>query len=133
MIRRPPRPTRTDTLFPYTTLFRSLDLLDALRRAQVDHVAFARLQQRAGDRRNPADLAQFEPRLVDADDTHAALLLMLVDVGDGGTAKHLGAVLLQRRIDHLGDFQPLEQETEPANGQATCRERRSTMCEIRGE
>src|SRR3546814_13795362 len=34
MIRRPPRSTRTDTLFPYTTLFRSfavgvrLDLLD---------------------------------------------------------------------------------------------------------
>src|SRR3546814_4988239 len=24
MIRRPPRPTRTDTLFPYTTLFRSI-------------------------------------------------------------------------------------------------------------
>src|SRR3546814_19972878 len=24
MLRRPPRPTRTDTLFPYTTLFRSL-------------------------------------------------------------------------------------------------------------
>src|SRR3546814_9068009 len=23
MVRRPPRPTRTDTLFPYTTLFRS--------------------------------------------------------------------------------------------------------------
>src|SRR3546814_19969727 len=29
MIRRPPRSTRTDTLFPYTTLFRSnLDILD---------------------------------------------------------------------------------------------------------
>src|SRR3546814_6594029 len=26
MIRRPPRSTRTDTLFPYTTLFRSFDL-----------------------------------------------------------------------------------------------------------
>src|SRR3546814_4114332 len=26
MIRRPPRSTRTDTLFPYTTLFRSIDL-----------------------------------------------------------------------------------------------------------
>src|SRR3546814_10610532 len=25
MLRRPPRSTRTDTLFPYTTLFRSLD------------------------------------------------------------------------------------------------------------
>src|SRR3546814_16124840 len=33
MIRRPPRSTRTDTLFPYTTLFRSVthgdDLLDS--------------------------------------------------------------------------------------------------------
>src|SRR3546814_1338090 len=34
MLRRPPRSTRTDTLFPYTTLFRSrvaeqLDLIDA--------------------------------------------------------------------------------------------------------
>src|SRR3546814_16841009 len=28
MIRRPPRSTRTDTLFPYTTLFRSADLLE---------------------------------------------------------------------------------------------------------
>src|SRR3546814_17007325 len=27
MIRRPPRSTRTDTLFPYTTLFRSLEQL----------------------------------------------------------------------------------------------------------
>src|SRR3546814_14276606 len=27
MIRRPPRPTRTDTLFPSTTLFRSVQLL----------------------------------------------------------------------------------------------------------
>src|SRR3546814_9800943 len=26
MIRRPPRSTRTDTLFPYTTLFRALEL-----------------------------------------------------------------------------------------------------------
>src|SRR3546814_16265875 len=29
MIRRPPRSTRTDTLFPYTTLFRSNYILDA--------------------------------------------------------------------------------------------------------
>src|SRR3546814_3165135 len=28
MIRRPPRSTRTDTLFPYTTLFRSVELGD---------------------------------------------------------------------------------------------------------
>src|SRR3546814_1803419 len=30
MIRRPPRPTRTDTLFHYTTLFRSLSLAHGL-------------------------------------------------------------------------------------------------------
>src|SRR3546814_11398027 len=29
MIRRHPKSTRTDTLFPYTTLFRSLDYADA--------------------------------------------------------------------------------------------------------
>src|SRR3546814_15767771 len=29
MIRRPPRSTRTDTLFPYTTLFRSRDFSSA--------------------------------------------------------------------------------------------------------
>src|SRR3546814_9223182 len=36
MIRRPPRSTRTDTLFPYTTLFRSTGALqDPQRRAGV--------------------------------------------------------------------------------------------------
>src|SRR3546814_7664768 len=29
MIRRPPRSTRTDTLFPYTTLFRSIAIVDS--------------------------------------------------------------------------------------------------------
>src|SRR3546814_8176113 len=33
MLRRPPRSTRTDTLFPDTTLFRSLDALTALETA----------------------------------------------------------------------------------------------------
>src|SRR3546814_1246359 len=36
MIRRPPRSTRTDTLFPYTTLFRSQpDRIIALARADI--------------------------------------------------------------------------------------------------
>src|SRR3546814_8810368 len=34
MIRRPPRSTRTDTLFPYTTLFRSVDALRPLGEAR---------------------------------------------------------------------------------------------------
>src|SRR3546814_308790 len=41
MIRRPPRSTRTDTLFPYTTLFRSHDTglgdVDASVREQLHH------------------------------------------------------------------------------------------------
>src|SRR3546814_1050593 len=38
MIRRPPRSTRTDTLFPYTTLFRSDPVGARHRRALGDHV-----------------------------------------------------------------------------------------------
>src|SRR3546814_13965892 len=38
MIRRPPRSTRTDTLFPYTTLFRS-GLADGVRERLQDGVA----------------------------------------------------------------------------------------------
>src|SRR3546814_15115153 len=34
MIRRPPRSTRTDTLFPYTTLFRSADSVRTLQLVQ---------------------------------------------------------------------------------------------------
>src|SRR3546814_1766643 len=53
MLRRPPRSTRTDTLFPYTTLFRSdqvvepgllerrhLDILDVARHLLDDHLVF---------------------------------------------------------------------------------------------
>src|SRR3546814_6271319 len=32
MVRRPPRSTRTDTLFPYTTLFRSVSRRDKIRK-----------------------------------------------------------------------------------------------------
>src|SRR3546814_3639129 len=45
MIRRPPRSTRADTLFPYTTLFRSAGhllaqgLLDALLEGDIDQAA----------------------------------------------------------------------------------------------
>src|SRR3546814_3876940 len=41
MIRRPPRSTRTDTLFPYTTLFRSL-LLKGLRGGSVRRILWLR-------------------------------------------------------------------------------------------
>src|SRR3546814_1236474 len=36
MIRRPPRSTRTDTLFPYTTLFRSRHRAIGIQRSRLD-------------------------------------------------------------------------------------------------
>src|SRR3546814_368455 len=48
MIRRPPRSTRTDTLFPYTTLFRSRALdVGAAERQCVEGIADAREQREA--------------------------------------------------------------------------------------
>src|SRR3546814_17169178 len=43
MIRRPPGSTRTDTLFPYTTLFRSEGLADADQRAAGAHAHHQRI------------------------------------------------------------------------------------------
>src|SRR3546814_4183977 len=40
MIRRPPRSTRTDTLFPYTTLFRSRDLKRRIAYTSVNHMGY---------------------------------------------------------------------------------------------
>src|SRR3546814_14239348 len=42
MIRRPPRSTRTDTLFPYTTLFRSKRSLDAFAGLYCVNVGYGR-------------------------------------------------------------------------------------------
>src|SRR3546814_9086981 len=53
MIRRPPRSTRTDTLFPYTTLFRSD------RRLSAGRLLFARIWRRDHiDQRRNADPVQ---------------------------------------------------------------------------
>src|SRR3546814_1060925 len=48
MIRRPPRSTRTDTLFPYTTLFRSQDR--QLRRGRREQGEVRAGLRRRGDR-----------------------------------------------------------------------------------
>src|SRR3546814_16551158 len=58
MIRRPPRSTRTDTLFPYTTLFRSLRRLAGPRRRRG--AALGAVAGAASDllRRGPRELAR---------------------------------------------------------------------------
>src|SRR5881409_4451736 len=63
MIRRPPRSTRETTLFPYTTLFRSLrpkshlaffrgylsDLIAAVKKASAEGATLAEMQTKIGD------------------------------------------------------------------------------------
>src|SRR3546814_20128248 len=73
MIRRPPRSTRTDTLFPYTTLFRSR-IADA-REIERDQRRFqligarevedeARVFRHRGDRLHPRQLLRARLRLL---------------------------------------------------------------------
>src|SRR3546814_4254603 len=74
MIRRPPRSTRTDTLFPYTTLFRSLpgrvgrhgdaaigaaDKIDALF-LEGRHVGEQRMALLHGDRRSEEHTSELQ-------------------------------------------------------------------------
>src|SRR3546814_1670823 len=81
MIRRPPRSTRTDTLFPYTTLFRS-DLIDAQ--------AVQALAHRLGRRIAPAPLGAgdgvADEAIVEVDE-HAGS-------GRGAAADHGAAALV---------------------------------------
>src|SRR3546814_11598342 len=65
MIRRPPRSTRTDTLFPYTTLFRSsLNEAEALRDEIV--MAGGKAVLCAADLENPAEAETLMDRASDA-------------------------------------------------------------------
>src|SRR3546814_2439281 len=64
MIRRPPRSTRTDTLFPYTTLFRSLGEV---------------LQEQRVHRTLEADMELADLALGEGDDRHAGEIEPLVE------------------------------------------------------
>src|SRR3546814_3552637 len=57
MRRRPPRSTRTDTLFPYTTLFRSAarPAPEEALRQRMAATQVVKLLARAGKQRQPAD------------------------------------------------------------------------------
>src|SRR3546814_12057441 len=104
MIRRPPRSTRTDTLFPYTTLFRSAEDLIFDRRKE----GYDPLQ---------AFMALFEGRSAATSEKRAR-------------AEDVETRLKERIID--GDRQGLEDDLNEAlekhppldeSGRASCRER----------
>src|SRR3546814_16030827 len=74
MIRRPPRSTRTDTLFPYTTLFRSvgeeasLSLRSAFMLQETQHIVDLDAERRGAPGANAAgeDLATPDWLIADA-------------------------------------------------------------------
>src|SRR3546814_20166608 len=84
MIRRPPRSTRTDTLFPYTTLFRSMvrhaeapDGADALAEGADDEVDIVEYPLRLGDA--AAMFADEAHRMRLVDQYHRAIFLRNAD------------------------------------------------------
>src|SRR3546814_8374028 len=91
MIPRPPRSTRTDTLFPYTTLFRSI--ADALTQAGLSPAqqrAYA--WQRERMRRILLDFT------LDESEVEARVRRQIPDVTDAEFAKWRDAGLLERQV-----------------------------------
>src|SRR3546814_21082164 len=93
IIPRPPRSTRTDTPFPYTTLFRSLSEVASDREA-------ARLAARA----NKSDIINGVDLGKEASDVSS----ILIDLAHRDTmnASSSFAALLQREMSHFVKFKP---------------------------
>src|SRR3546814_19662990 len=123
MIRLPPRSTRTDTLFPYTTLFRSdLDAHAAARRRQLQgggnraqdghDVALA-----AGSIMFPQLDARQRQQIVDQ--ARHAVRLLLHDLQEA---------LLRLRVCARRPAQSLAEAEQNEIGRAACRERVVRYC-----
>src|SRR3546814_1667001 len=118
ILRRPPRSTRTDTLFPYTTLFRSnhhqhltafharilLDLGDLVRiflnALEKLHAKLAMGEFAAAEAQRDLHLVAFADELVDG--LHLRLIIMIVDVGT-----HLDFLDVLRLLALAGDVRLL--------------------------
>src|SRR3546814_9249782 len=98
MIRRPPRSTRTDTLFPYTTLFRSLrvTLRREDRERMTDHP-----NDDAGDPEPQAQTQCRRQRAVD-DGDHAWRAGQEDRLGERAVQRHL-----ERSEEHTSELQSL--------------------------
>src|SRR3546814_6908931 len=90
MIRRPPRSTRTDTLFPYTTLFRS-DRPGKTRRADAGDRDDCAAAEPGGPRRTAAEHQRF-----------------WVDLRGGGRRRSgHGGILVNRTEEHTSELPSL--------------------------
>src|SRR3546814_4030553 len=99
LIRRPPRSTRTDTLFPYTTLFRSAAI-----RPRLEHIA-----RRAGD-----DVDRAAQRVLAIERTLRA-------------AQHFDALDIEQRIVEVGGIRLVNPVDEQARSEEHTSELQSLM------
>src|SRR3546814_12042638 len=103
MIRRPPRSTRTDTLFPYTALFRSADTADETGGQVVDegldHAADEAEDAIHDRQRDHADAAT-------PHGNEAAAFLLAGEAGDHASEdqEHKSGNQADRRGDDAGDL-----------------------------
>src|SRR3546814_4504187 len=94
MIRRPPRSTRTDTLFPYTTLFRSLVREDHL---QLGHHG---LVLRLFGSHQAGEVIAVAERHIALAGRHGADLVGIAALGLAGEiGRHLARPVLGLRLD----------------------------------
>src|SRR3546814_12701851 len=95
MIRRPPRFTRTDTLFPYTTLFRSY-----LRGLAGDHVlGFGDFGIRLAGRQCPTDLAAVANHATEQG-VDGCVKRFANDVPQSDVDRRLGKIVCERDLVH---------------------------------
>src|SRR3546814_10824807 len=104
MLRRPPRSTRTDTLFPYTTLFRSPAGVER-GGDQSDH----RSQYRCAHGPYMRPAAGHRPADDDRIDRvrHAAWRVRFRDAVDAGQSADRGADAVHRSEEHTSELQSL--------------------------
>src|SRR3546814_15124309 len=100
MIRRPPRSTRTDTLFPYTTLFRSTCAPDSCRRRKTTACATSNCPSTPSEPGFPAMMLSALQTGLTAG-SGAAVGFSLALVGGGGSILAVPALLfLVGIVDH---------------------------------
>src|SRR3546814_16410445 len=105
MVRRPPRSTRTDTLFPYTTLFRSVRR-KVVRCAKAESRIYARNERISNARRRSRDSAV--RTIADVLDHHGIRIpaARITRIGEELIAGDLGLEIAEGQIDKTVRVRP---------------------------
>src|SRR3546814_9209876 len=110
MIRRPPRSTRTDTLFPYTTLFRSVRSFDHLGNREKAMLRLGCVGQHLVTDAAVGDIVFPQTKMVGDDSRHrrgavGVDLLKLLDPAENPV--DLGLQMRGRSEEHTSELQSL--------------------------